>query len=205
LFVDVDTQFDFCDPAGALFVKDAPTVLPNIVAPVMHAQRTRALLVGSVDTHDFTAWEFKDNGGPFPPHCVKGTAGWLKMPGTLLERTVFVPDVARSDHRELCAKRPDAILFEKEVYSMFANREAARVIDALLERESLTRDQVEAIVFGIATDYCVKEAALGLAQHGFDVQVVTDAIAPVTVEGGREALEAMEKAGCHFTTSRQFV
>jgi nicotinamidase/pyrazinamidase len=203
LFVDVDTQHDFCDPAGALFVRGGPAVMPNIVRLIEHASRSRALLVGSVDSHDFTAWEFESNGGPFPPHCVKGTPGWLKMPGTFLPRTIFIPNVPRTDHRAIADKRADAVLFEKEVYSLFANREALPVLDALLAREGASRSTATAIVFGIATDYCVKEAALGLRKHGFEVAVVIDAIAPVTEAGGKVALDEMRAAACsEVTTSR---
>ena len=90
-YVDVDTQYDFCDPKGALAVKGAQDILPNIRSLLAHAHGS--LIVGSVDTHDFSAWEFAENGGPFPPHCVKGTPGWLKMPGTLPSRAGFVPNV----------------------------------------------------------------------------------------------------------------
>jgi nicotinamidase/pyrazinamidase len=35
-------------------------------------------IIGSVDSHAYDAWEFEENGGPFPAHCVKGTRGWLR-------------------------------------------------------------------------------------------------------------------------------
>ena len=159
LFVDVDTQRDFCDPSGALFVPGAPAILDAVRALVGRAVATGHLLVGSVDTHDFTAWEFAANGGPFPPHCVKGTPGWLKMQGTLPERAVFVPDVAGRSEAAPIPEGAQAVLFEKEVYSLFANPAAEPTLDALLARRGLGRGDVEAVVFGVATDYCVQAAA----------------------------------------------
>jgi len=201
LFVDVDTQQDFCHPDGALFVKQAPAVLPNIRRLVKRALDQDALLVGSVDTHDHTAWEFAANGGPFPPHCVKGTPGWLKVKGTLPERAVFVPDGSPACTPEVPADT-QAVVFEKQVYSLFANPRAEPLLDSLLQARGLTRGDVRAVVFGVATDYCVKEAALGLRARGFEVAVVTDAIAPVDPATGEQALNAMKAAGCHTLTAR---
>ena len=129
LYVDVDTQNDFCAPEGALFVRGAPAILDNVRRLVDHAVTSGALLVGSVDSHNFTAWEFADNGGPFPPHCVKGTVGWLKMPGTLAEaRGLRAGPAAATNHDKASFRTaPSAVYFEKEVYSMFANPEAGAV------------------------------------------------------------------------------
>lgn len=198
LFIDVDTQFDFCHPEGALFVPGAPAVMPTIQAMIERALTGPLPLVGSVDTHNFTAWEFEANGGPFPPHCVKGTRGWLKMPGTLPERSVFVPDTKATVDIPEGAR---ALYFEKEVYSLFVNPSADAVLDAVLTRANQRPEDTEAVVFGIATDYCVKAAALGLRERGFEVSVVTDAIAAVAEPTGHQAIEEMKAAGCRFVTS----
>ncbi len=122
------------------------------------------------------------------------------MPGTLPERAVFVPNVAGLDP-SVVPEGATSVLFEKEVYSMFANPSAEPLIDALLERRGLRRESVEATVFGVATDYCVEAAALGLIERGFAVAVVTDAIAAVEREGGRKALAKMAAAGCRLITT----
>lgn len=204
LFVDVDTQHDFCAPDGALFVCGAPAVLDNVRTLVEAARSEGHLLVGSVDTHDFSAWEFEGNGGPFPAHCVKGTAGWLKVPGTRPERTVFVP-VAELETSAKVPEGADAVYFEKEVYSLFVNPRAEATVDALLTRRGWTRADTTVAVFGIATDYCVKAAALGFAERGFDVVVVEDAIAAVAPETGHAALQEMTSAGCRLQTTRSLI
>lgn len=123
ILVDVDTQVDFCEPGGALFVAGAPAILDACGAMVRRAQDRGLLVVGSVDTHAFNAWEFNTNvtdgkPGPFPPHCVKGTPGWLKVAGTLADRAWFVPNV---NHPVDPPVGFNALYFEKEVYSLFAN------------------------------------------------------------------------------------
>ncbi len=198
LFVDVDTQHDFCHEEGALFVPGAPGILDNVRRLIDASVRKGELLVGSVDSHNFTAWEFEQNGGPFPPHCVKGQPGWLKMPGTLPERSVFVPDLLQTHHDKVVPDGASAVYFEKEVYSLFVNPEAEPLIDHLLSTRGLRRDEVEAVVFGVATDYCIKAAAEGFKGRGFDVAVVADAIAPVAPTTGEAALHAMAEIGCRF-------
>ena len=205
LYVDVDTQFDFCASDGALFVAGAPAIMNNVRRLVETAVAREELVVGSVDSHNFTAWEFEANGGPFPRHCVKGSPGWLKMPGTLPERSVFVPDLLQSDHATVVPEGATAVYFEKEVYSMFANPEAEPLIDHLIQTRGLARHEVEAIVFGVATDYCIKAAAEGLRDRGFGVRVVTDAIAAVGEDTGAAALAHMKTIGCRLDTTENVV
>lgn len=212
VFVDVDTQSDFCALGGALFVSGAPAAMPACARLVARAVADGALLVGSVDSHAHDAWEFATNGnrGPagedprFPPHCVKGTPGWLKLPETLPARFYFVPVVP--DERAAARVPPgtQAVYFEKEVYSLFANPNAAPVLDALAPAGPL-----EFVVFGVATDYCVRAAALGLlgwiadrpARAGSRVVVAADAIAAVTDEGGAAAVRELAAAGVALSTT----
>jgi nicotinamidase/pyrazinamidase len=91
ILVDVDTQHDFVDPAGALYVPGEPGVREAIAAALDRAQAAGDPILGSVDSHAYDCWEFQANGGPFPPHCVKGTPGWLRVWHDRPARTRFVP------------------------------------------------------------------------------------------------------------------
>jgi nicotinamidase/pyrazinamidase len=205
-FIDVDTQGDFCAPGGALFVAGAPAAMPACARLVAAAVATGAPLLGSVDSHAHDAWEFSTNDrrGPggekpgFPPHCVKGTAGWLKLPETLPPRFFFVPVVPDVDAAARVPEGTQAVYFEKEVYSLFANPNADAVLDA-----RVPAGPVEFVVFGVATDYCVRAAALGLAdwiaarpdRAGSLVTVVRDAVDAVTEAGGVAALAELTAKG----------
>lgn len=204
ILVDVDTQFDFCHPEGALYVRGAEKLPFDRL--VSRAVETNTPIVGSVDSHAFDAWEFAGapEAGPngerpnFPAHCVKGTSGWLKMPGTMVPRTRFVPNVRTSD-ADLAAlverNAPHALMLEKEVYSLFANPNA----DAVLAR--VVRGDARFVVFGVATDYCVRAAALGLLDwigrtgRKGEVLLVADAIAAVDRHGGENAVAECVAAG----------
>ena len=105
ILIDVDTQHDFCHPQGALFVQGADSLLERFRRLTARGVERGALILGSVDSHGFDAWEFKGapEKGPggeapdFPPHCVKGTAGWPCA-------TPTSPTWADSSRRRNCAR-----------------------------------------------------------------------------------------------------
>lgn len=82
---------------------------------------------------------------------------------------------------------------EKPKLDMFSSPHAARLLSVLPR---------EAVVFGVATDYCVRLAALGLRRRGYKVTVVSDAIAGVDPAGTRKALAEMRRAGVRFASTR---
>lgn len=202
VLVDVDTQHDFCAPGGALFVRGADGLSGAFGALTAAGLRRGAMILGSVDSHAFDAWEFAgaEDAGPngerpgFPPHCVKGTAGWLKVPGTTAPRVRFLPNAPLAPaelDRVVTKGAPQQLLFEKEVYSLFANPNA----EAVLERVVPAGARPRFFVYGVALDYCVRAAALGLVDWlarrgaaGGEVLLVADATASVVPEGGEKAL-----------------
>jgi nicotinamidase/pyrazinamidase len=210
LFIDVDVQVDFCEPDGALYVPGSPNDAYR--ALTRFAASHGIPIVGSVDSHAWDAWEFASNAnlGPegakpsFPDHCVKGTPGWLKVAGTLPARFRFVPNVdvgaatagTAAIAEELASGQTHAVYFEKEVYSLFANPLAEQLLAAIVARVGAR----ELVVYGVATEYCVKAAALGLRERGYPVTLLTDAIAGISREGADEALGAMASAGVRMST-----
>ena len=215
--VDVDTQVGFSDPDGKLFVPTAPSVTRHIKALVSDATTRRIPLIGSVDSHAYDAWEFIENGGPFPAHCLKGTADWLKPEGTLPERFRFVPmsegslvigeNQAGSGNRTYDAERfvSEAIdgvglYFEKEVYSAFANPNAEPLIEGLVAQLN-GPDEVEFQVFGYCTGgFCVDEFCLGLRKRGYRVSLILDATAAIDTpdnnqDGLQYSADTLAKAG----------
>ena len=216
LFIDVDTQHDFCHPSGALHVRGADGLSPRLTALTEAAVASGAIIVGSVDSHAFDAWEFAGaaEAGPagerpgFPPHCVKGTAGWLKIPGTLAPRARFVPNAPLAPEllrAHVIGHAPQQVLLEKEVYSLFANPNAEQTLALLLAGEP-----ARFVVYGVATDYCVRAATLGLLDFtaraaAGEVWLCTDAIAAVDPEGGARAIEECRSRGARLATAAEAV
>ncbi len=213
VLVDVDVQRDFCESDGALYVPRSPN---DVFRDLIRRATTEAIpVLGSVDSHAYDAWEFasNDNTGPggeapgFPDHCVKGTPGWLKVDGTLTKTFRFVPmtlpesPAAMSNDlaAELMSGATQALYFEKEVYSLFANPLAATVVEAV----NAALEGPRFAVFGVATDYCVKAAVMGLLERGYQVALLGDAIAGITEDGVSSALREMGQAGAEIISCAQ--
>lgn len=206
ILVDVDTQQDFVDPSGSLYVESPPGVREAIAELLAEAEAAGDPIVGSVDSHAYDAWEFLDNGGPFPPHCVKGTAGWLRVCPHRPRRTRFVPmQVVEDGVRNLVgereagagprvldaaalaaeARRGVGLLFEKEVYSLFSNPAAESVIERLVQ-DLGGPAAVRFDVIGYCTGgYCVDAAATGLVERGYAVRVLARATAAIGGAAGQ--------------------
>ncbi len=209
IFVDVDVQRDFCEPTGALSVKGSPN--DRFRALTSYAVRHGIPILGSVDSHAWDAWEFASSSTKapsgdkpnFPDHCVKGTEGWLKVEGTLPPRFRFLPNTAgfaiAPVVREILTGETQAVFFEKEVYSLFANPLAERFLAEIVA--ATPSSEHELFVYGVATDYCVRAAALGLVERGYRTVLLTDAIAGITEAGTQAALEQVVAAGVRLATT----
>jgi nicotinamidase/pyrazinamidase len=193
VFLDIDTQHDFILPGGALYIAGAELIVPNLVRLFDHARAMTIPVLSSADWHEvddpeFTAW---------PPHCVRGTPGQAKLAETLRpRRTVMLP----SDtfvHPEVLFEDYDQVIFNKTTIDVWTNTNAARLVEHL--------DAGDYIVFGVATDYCIRTAALGLLQWRRRVAIVSDAIRAVNEASGRAALDEMISAGARVMTTEQVV
>lgn len=214
IFYDVDTQHDFMDKGGALYVPGAEEIKPNLKRLTDYADKKRIPIIGSVDVH-FGTEEYKDRegemkkwGGPFPDHCIAGSMGSDKIDETsrftseyhshapLVELERYIPnnldakiDAISFENSVSNIKEHtlDSHFFEKQSYDVFTNPNFEVFLQAV--------DIKEAVVYGVATDYCVKAAVIGMQQRGIQCYVVEDAIAAVTPKTGKSALEEMVKSG----------
>lgn len=186
--VDVDTQHGFCHPEGGLYVQGAQEVLALVARLNAQAQERGHVILGSVDTHESFSAEFQENGGIWPVHCVKGTWDWLKAPETLPKRFLVV---AAARYERSLERDDVALYFEKDLYSLFDNPNADPIVRRLGGEGALFQ------IYGVATDYCVKAAALGIRERcpACGIQLVTDAVKPVTSGGGEQAIAQMRSAG----------
>jgi nicotinamidase/pyrazinamidase len=201
VFFDVDTQNDFILAGGALAVPGAEALVPALALLTGFARRENIMIFGSVDRH-FGSPELRDRegelkrwGGPFPDHCMDGTEGQKKVPSTAPRNPLWIPNTAVA-LREIAGKawaHAGEVYFEKQSYDVFHNPNTAEVL----------RTAEEAVVYGVATDYCVRAAVLGLRKLGVRVAVVRDAIAAVEVNpgDGTRALKDMEDAGAVFISA----
>lgn len=190
VMIDVDTQIDFIEPDGALYVPSAETLKPLFAQLLSAAKQHDVPVIASADAHGPDDPEFT----VFPPHCVAGTAGQKRVAETEPERALVVPlDAPLPAARD----REATLVLEKVKFDLFTHPAAERAIS---ETGATT-----AVVFGVALDYCVRAAALGLRERGYETVVVRDATAPVTPEGGTAAEQALLEAGVRFATTTEVI
>jgi nicotinamidase/pyrazinamidase len=191
VFWEVDPQADFMLPGGKLYVPGAERLLPNIWRLTDAARTGRVFLISHGCYHTKDDPEFKT----FPPHCIKGTAGSGFVAEALTDRVLVVPneaDVALP--RDL--SKYQQILLEKQTLDIFESRHANK----LLQRFG---DDIEFIVFGVVTEYCVRLAAKGLLDRGRIVSVVRDAIETLKAEDGERTITELQNLGARFLTTDQ--
>jgi nicotinamidase/pyrazinamidase len=112
----------------------------------------------------------------WPPHCVQGTEN-AKL---ILDETLFDAVVKKGKDRRY------------DSYSGFQDDGGARTeMNDLLKKRGIQ----ELIVYGIATDYCVKATALDAAQAGYQVTVVAGLSRGVSPDTTTQALEEMKANG----------
>ncbi len=64
---------------------------------------------------------------------------------------------------------------------------------------------VEYVVFGVVTEYCVRCAAKGLLERGGKVDIVQDAIETLKSEEGNRALEELKALGARLISTDQAI
>lgn len=186
-FFDIDTQIDFMEPAGKLYVPHAEEIIPNLVQLMAYAREKNIPVLSSADAHAPDDPEFK----LWPPHCVVGTRGQQHIKETSLPGALTVS--MQSGPFILPEKWPPQIIIEKDVYETAANPSFEIILNALGPRRY--------VVFGVATEYCVRADVLALRRHIKPVALVVDAIKAITEEGGRKALDEMTAAGVELVTT----
>jgi len=168
----VDFQNDFM-PGGALAVHEGDQIAERVNE--LAADPRFELVVATRDWHPRNHGSFKERGGPWPVHCVQGSAG-AELHSSL--------DRSRIDVVLDAGEDPDT-----DGYSGF---DGTRLEQLLRERgiDKLT-------VVGLATDYCVKHTALDALRAGFEVTVDREGIRAVEVEpgDGQRALDEVRDAG----------
>jgi nicotinamidase/pyrazinamidase len=79
------------------------------------------------------------------------------------------------------------VVLEKQELNLFTNPNLPRLLE-MLEAD-------EYVVYGVVTEYCVKDAALGLLATGKPVTLVTDAIRSLREDDAARTIQAFTAGG----------
>jgi nicotinamidase/pyrazinamidase len=191
--VDVDTQADFMLPGGKLYVPGAEKLLPAIGRLRDMAQSGGIPVISTTDAHATDDAEFRD----WPPHCVRQTPGQLKVPESLFANYLVLPRERASAATEPELAHYRQYVVEKDRLDMFSTHHAEELVQRL--------DADQYAVYGVATEYCVRLAALGLLQRGRCVRLLTDAIQGIDAAGIQKTLQELQRAGAELISSEQLL
>ena len=193
---DVDTQVDFMEPDGRLYVPGADATRDVMGRLVRAAREAGIVHVASADDHLATDTEISDAPDfvtTFPPHCMRGTPGAAKIPETAQAAPLVIESAAIatliSGHREF--------LLTKQSTDVFTNPNAAALLDFIAPSE--------VIVFGVATDVCDHAAIVGMRDRGWNVAFVEDAASGLSDERVAVCTAEWRERGVRFTTADQVI
>jgi nicotinamidase/pyrazinamidase len=198
---DVDTQADFMEPSGKLYVPGAADIVSAVERLVGAARAAGLVHVASADDHELTDPEISaspDFVNTFPPHCLRGTRGARKIPETEqrdplpLSLVPFPPGLLP----RLVAGRRELLLLKKS-FDVFTNPNADPLLGVL--------DPDAIVVFGVATDVCGDAAIRGFLERGRRVSFVADAARGLDEARVAACMAAWRERGVEFTTVAEVV
>jgi nicotinamidase/pyrazinamidase len=174
IFWNVDTQVDFVEPWGKLYVPGAELLKPMWAAITELAAKNDIQVVNTADYHYIYSAEIDDHPdmvNTFPPHCLANTNGSDFVAETQpVDPAIFNWNIEyerMSLLLELKACRN--IVIRKDAFDVFTGN---KVTESLVD---LIRPDI-VVVYGVTTNVCVDFAVTGLAQKVPNIYVVNDAI-----------------------------
>jgi nicotinamidase/pyrazinamidase len=196
---EVDVQVDFMLPGGKLYVPGAEKIIPNVNRLVEAARENRVFLVSSADAHNPDDSELRE----WPPHCMKGSPGAELLPEACAPRCLVIPNEAGFAVPEEF-ENVQQIIFQKNELDVFANPHANSLLGRL-NAKSVPHFEAspEFVVFGVATEFCVRCAADGLLRKGRRVAIVTDAIKAIEEGKGQEVLKELKARGAQLISTEE--
>ena len=178
----VDCQNDFM-PGGALAVPEGDKIVPII----NQIQDKFDVIIATKDWHPEGHCSFKEQGGPWPIHCIQGTVG-----------AELHKDIGQAHY--VVEKGVD---LDVDSYSGFYDNEKKKStgLTAILEGTGI----YEVYICGLALDYCVKFTALDAVSEGFKATVIFEATKAVNVNPGDgfKAIGDMVEAGVRVLGIRE--
>jgi nicotinamidase/pyrazinamidase len=180
--VVTDVQNDFT-PGGALAIRNGDKIIPPLNQVITQFADAGLPIFLTRDWHPPNHCSFKEQGGLWPPHCVKNTSG-----------AAFHPNLRVPKNAKILSKATSA---DEEAYSGFKGTTLAT---------ELRKSGVDTFVIGgLATDYCIKNTVFDGLELGFRVSVLKDCVKGVNLKktDAAASLRQMRVKGAEMTTSQE--
>ena len=203
IFWDVDTQFDFMRPSGALYVPGAEGIIDRISAVRRFALDGGYSMLADIDWHSLDNPEISlqpDMKTTFPPHCMAGRPGTERVGylGQVPLDYVDIDEIDMTELRRLVKRDQFHIVIRKQSLNVFDNPNTHRLVD-LIRPEHV-------IVFGVALDCCVYYVLSELSKHkGVKLSLLTDATKGLHTRPDEEVYDELRQRGVEITTFEKIV
>lgn len=174
LFWNVDTQKDFVNPKGKLYVEGAEKLKPNWKQLTRLAKEKSIRTVNTADFHYYNSPEIDTNPDyvkTFPEHCIANSTGAEFIRETNPEEPVIfdwnkeyliTPEILdREKYRNF--------IIRKDAFDVFSGNPWTNRIIQLIKPKTV-------VVYGVTTNICVDFAVKGLAKKTKNIWVVQDAV-----------------------------
>jgi nicotinamidase/pyrazinamidase len=189
VFWDVDTQYDFIMPDGKLCIPGAVDLLPNLARLAKTAQSRPDLIqiIADICDHEETDAEISsqpDFCETFPPHCMHGTVGQMKVSSTELQNPLTIPHekLEPSELRQKLSTHRGEFLILKKTLDVFSNPNTESIVQWV--------DPSEIYLYGVALDFCDARAMEGLLRlRRPNLFLVRDAVEAIDRKRGEALVE----------------
>ena len=201
LFWDVDTQVDFMDPSGSMYVPGAETIVAHLEALTLHAKRMGIGRAGSVEHHapdDPELSSRPDFASTYPPHCLAGPSGAAKIPATQPQNPLWVPSnpVPAPALAARIRSHPGEVFLQKQRFDVFSNPNVCTVLRAY--------GPTRVVVYGVALDVGDRHAVEGLLTLGdWEVWFVEDAARAIRPESAPALIEDWRRRGVRVVSTAE--
>lgn len=178
----IDMLYDFID--GSLACMNAEQAVKKSVEYINNHPQQKTLYI--CDCHPANHCSFKENGGIWPVHCVKGTRGGsIHRDYESIKKAANRPDKNNQFYKGCNSNH--------EQYSGYEAISQAGV--TVFDAARGGNNNKEIVISGIATEYCVKETVLDFLKNGFKITLIKEALAYVDHQGHLATLMELGKAG----------
>lgn len=173
---NVDSQFDFIDPEGKLYVDGSEKIKPILANLTEFGERNKIRVINTMDWHYEDSEELSDTpdfAETFPPHCMADSKGVEFIDETNPDDPYIIDWSINLGLKHLPPVRN--IIIRKDKFDVFEGNPNTNRITEILKREGITT----VVIYGVTSDICVSFAINGLLEREFKVILVKDATNPL--------------------------
>lgn len=193
MLLDIETQRDFLSPRGSCYTPAGAGAARQIHRLFDWAASQKIPVLSTV----IRVRHMEKGVLSETPHCIEGTAGEKKLPGTILPRWIDLGLRNSTDLPGDIFERYQQVIVEKRETDIFAH--------ARLERMITEFPPTTFVLCGVGLSCGIAQAAIGLRSRGFGVIVASDAVLSLDESAREMSILRMEAKGAIFVPTSEII